>query len=351
MKEFDEIQKGPERTLLSFMEDPVIVLSAKGVAAYMNPAFIKRFDSNAGLDLGRHVSEILPAWMWEPISDQLAAITPGGAPRRFWLSNDRFRFRASMGIITLEGRAAGAVLTLWDATSELNQKRKNLELFRSMLTNFEYPMLEMNSIVARPDHRTEYVDASFGELLGQFEEGFYRMRDFGELLFGEFRSESVPFHPNRLLALARKSFRPIAEERGVYLEEAACRDLPQVVGDPALLNRVLAILVDFMIRRTQKGENVVISADLMMMGDGSATLGYAITGTGVVSPELEMVGSEFSLQDALGATSEKDKQRVLRVALARRLTTTMGGELTVAAHESVGTTLFARAPVKIHFGD
>jgi signal transduction histidine kinase len=343
----DGLDRAHENTLLYFLEDPVVVLSAKGAVAYVNPSFRSRFAVRKKEVVGRHFSESIPQWMWEPVLARLRVMEPGGAAHNFWLKNGQERFRVSMADIALSGRVAGAVVTLWDASREGEQRLKNLELFRAMLEDLEQPLTKLKDVMDGPlDKLKGRKTMSSG--VEHIEEALSRFRDFAELLLGEVRTERVPFFPGRLIALARKSLRPLAEQRGVYLEEGMARELPRVQGDPALLNRVLGLLVDYMVKAVPVKEIVVISADLLLMSNGSPWLSYSITGTGFVGLETELLEEKAPLLETFKGLPDERKRLVLRLMLARRLVTAMGGMVSVAGHKLAGTSISVRVPVELH---
>ncbi|HUT53602.1 MAG TPA: hypothetical protein VM658_09440 [bacterium] len=336
-----------ENTLLYFLEDPVVVLSVKGTVAYANPAFRFRFQVRRKDVVGQHFSEALPQWMWEPVLARLRVMEPESAPHNFWLKNGQERFRVSMAGIALNGRTAGAVVTLWDASREGEQKLRNLELFRAMLEDLEHPLDQLKDLLDGPVDKVKGLKPMHSGV-EHVEEALSRFRDFAELLLGEIRTERVPFFPGRLIALARKSLRPLAEQRGVYLEEGMARELPRVQGDPALLNRVLGLLVDYMVKAVPVKEIVVIAADLLLMENGSPWLAYSVTGTGFVSLETELLEEKAPLLETFKGLPDERKRLVLRLMLARRLVTAMGGVVSVAAHKLAGTAISVRVPVELH---
>lgn len=343
--------RGPaDHTLLYFLEDPVAVISAKGLVVYMNPAFERRFRASLEKAYGRPLIEAVPEWLERPLLDQLGGMEPGGTSRHFWIKTGRENFRVSMSVILLRGLVAGATVHIWDATREVEAKRRNLDLFQIMLSDLAYPLEELTALLHNPGPAKDSVLRSAQSQAEQLQDGFKRFQDFGELLFGELRTEAVPFKPGRLINLSRKSLHPLADQKKVLLEEGTARELPMVLSDPALLNRVLGLVVDYMIRSVRARELVVLSAELALMKDGSPRLAYSITGTGVLGLEAEWVIRDNPLPPDFQALSDEKKRLLFRVMLAHRIVRAMGGDLTLAAHEQAGTTLTVRVPAQIFFG-
>jgi signal transduction histidine kinase len=349
VRAIDAVNEYSEHTLLYFLEDPVVVLSKKGAVVYVNPAFRDRFKVERKEVTGIPFSEKFPDWVCEPVVERLRTLEPEGGAHNFWIKNGNERFRVSMAGITLKDRVAGAVVTLWDASREMDLKVQNLELFRAMLDDLSAPVDEIKSIFPEMADQSKGFRDEAKSRLDHLEEGLSRFRDFSELLLGEVRTERVPFSPNRLISLVRKSLRPLAEQRQVYLEEGLSRELPRLLGDPALLNRVLGLMVDYMIRVVPPNEMVVVTADLLLMNTGSPWLAYSATGTGPVSLETELLDKKSQVAEAFSNLSDERKRLLLRLFLSRRLVNAMGGVISTAADKLAGATISIRVPVEIHF--
>lgn len=343
-----DLRNYPDRTLLAYLEDPVVVVTARGKILYFNPSFQSRFRVDRKIATGSPLSDTLPRWMWEPIYEQLKGMGPDGAIRRFWINRDQESFRASMSGIVLKGRVAGAVITIWDAGKETRIKRRNLELFRSMLGDLGYPLEEAKTISGGTGAISSVNRDKIKGHINSLHESLLRLREFGEIFLGDIRAERVPFYPGRLAKMALKTLRPMSEQKGVYLEDGTLRELTRVLGDPALINRVLGLLVDYMIRLVPSDEMVVLACELLLMEDGSPRLAYSVTGTGVANPEAERRQSE-NILDSYGELSDEKKRSALRIYLAHKLVSAMGGVITLAAHELAGTTISVVVPVEIHF--
>jgi len=349
MSGHEALSHGPDHTLLAFLEDPVVVLSRKGRVVYINPAFQRRFGASRAGAFGKDLAAVLPPRMAEPLLEHLRQLEPGDPPRHFWIGAERERHRVSMGVIALNGAPAGAVATLGEAPLESALKQQNLDLFRALVDDLRLPMAEIVSLCDQPRAFADTIKHSARAQTEQLTESLSRLHDFGEVLFGDIRPEQAPFYPNRLVALVRKSLRPLSQQRGVYLEDGSARELPRLLGDPALTNRLLGLLVDYMIKSVPKNEMVIVSVELLLMPSGQPRLDYAITGTGIISMESELMEGELPLASVFSGLSDEKKRLILRLLLARRLVSAMNGTVTVAAHEAAGTTLSIQTPVQIHF--
>jgi len=338
----------PEKTLMAYLEDPTLVVSRKGMVVYVNPAYRRHFNVNKEDVVGRMGSEVLPGWLWQTLSDQLPDLSPEDLKRSMWTGREEKRYRISIAGMAVKGRVGGAVVMLWDASGEALNRKQTLELYRSMTADLGYPLEEIKSLSARLSKLDDPAVKALGSQLEHVNESVLRLREFGEIFLGDVRSERVPFHPGRLVNMVLKSLRPMAEQKGVYLEDGSVRELPRVVGDPALLNRVLGLLVDYMVNTTPRKELVIISPGMVMMEDGSPRLSYSITGTGVVNNDTGSAEDGHAMESYSGLPDDK-KRTLLRLLLAKKLVTSMGGKFAGAAQELAGTTIHTQVPVEIHY--
>lgn len=329
---FDRLIGDSQRILLAYLEDPVVVVSPKGRVVYFNPAFGRAFDKEMKTSMGAPLAKTLPGWMAQKILTEAAELEQRPQPKTFWLRGEGRRFRVSAAPIVLDRRYLGAVVTLWDAGPEMTRRRQSLELFRFMLDDLE---AQAGKSAIADENRPDPVG-----------EGLQRLRDFSELFFGEVHPEPGLFQPERLLALTIKSMRLLAEGRKVTLEEGVSRDLPRVKGDAGLLSRVLALLTEYMIRRTATGELVVLSAEVLA-GRAGNRLAYSVTGLGMVEVSTSWLSQKTDVPAGYATLSDEQKNHGLRLIMAKRLVQAMDGRIVLAAHESVGTTISLQVPVEV----
>ena len=331
MKGFERLTSDGQRILLAHLEDPVAVLSPRGRIVYFNPPFARSFRVELKTALGKALDQVAPEWMSRTVLQHSSELAAAPRPHNFWLRGPSERFRASLAPIVLNGRFLGSVLSLWDAGKEVAHRRQNFELFRFML----------NDMHARVGSEAG-ADGDDGAGL---REGLNRLREFSEVFFGEVHPALAPFHPDRLVAMTLRSMRLVAESRKVTLEEGLGRELPRLRGDAGLLSRALALLADYMIRRAPAGQLVVLSAEVLA-GRKGHRLAYSVTGLGVVE-SASWLSQKGDVPADYATLSDEQKNHGLRLIMAKRLVQAMDGRVTVAAHESVGTTICAQVPVEV----
>ncbi len=352
MTVLEDIRKFPnqESTLLKFLEDPAVVITRTRKIVYFNPAFERRFGCNWDTDLGRLLDEVIPAYAGPRIWQYMETLEVHSTPQHFWVENESQALRLSLAPVSIRERAIGAVVSFRDATAEGETKRLNMVLFNALVDDFEFSVAEldamMNMLQNKPSAAPSIHQHSQTQMQ-QIKDRLKRFRDFSELLFGNLVPSWVPFQPMQLLSLMLKTLRQGAKGRGVILEESAALELPEVMGDPAYLNRVLGLLVDHVIKSVPPGELVAMAASVMEMPDGTQRLVYSVTGTGWVLTEDIFSGLTHRLKELLAGEREQDKQTFLRLLIVQRLVRTMKGSVTMAAHEMAGTTFSISIPTAI----
>ena len=353
MPSLDEIRRFPERarTLLAFVEDPVAVITRGQTVIYVNPAFARRFAAGWDQVIGKKLGDVLPRFIAVRVAQHLADLQANSGPRHFWAKRFQESLRVSLAPVTQNGRLIGATLMLWEATGESEVKRMNVSLFRAMLEDIASPIEALDVLLTvnldRPQRLAE-MEGAIRRDLSQITESLSRFKEYTEVLFGNVVPARVHFQPLQLLGLARKTLSGLARSRKVFLEEASARDLPEVQSDPAYLNRVLGLVVDYVIRQVARGQLVVLSADVLTPPASSPLLTYAVTGTGWVPGERLLRSMTDSGQDMYLGKNDEEKRLNLRLFIARRLVQAMNGTFTPAAHEKVGATFAIAIPTSIY---
>ena len=114
--------------------------------------------------------------------------------------------------------------------------------------------------------------------------------DLAKLDSGETPLHSEPFSLGELAQDVMVKSQLLAEQAGVRLEKHFLENLPFVVGDIGLIERVLENLIDNAIRHTPSGGTVTLS--LISEGD-SVIAKVSDTGTGIPPGNLEHIFDRF----------------------------------------------------------
>lgn len=101
-----------ERSLLSYLDAPVVVGDPEGRAVYANPAFEKRFGRPGARALGRPLAELFEGGGREAVLRAVASVCDGGASVRFRVRERGVGFAAVASPIVAEDARVGVVILL-----------------------------------------------------------------------------------------------------------------------------------------------------------------------------------------------------------------------------------------------
>ena len=127
---------GAERTLLSFLDAPVVVGDPDGCAVYANPAFEARFVRASGRVPGIPLAELFEGGAREAVLRAVMAACRGGESVRFRLREGSVGFSAVASPIEAQGEQVGVVVLLKE---EVEGVERILTLHRQM----EQPLDEL----------------------------------------------------------------------------------------------------------------------------------------------------------------------------------------------------------------
>lgn len=138
-----------------------------------------------------------------------------------------------------------------------------------------------------------------------------------------------------------RSLAPLAEDKGLSLTTDTSSVPFWIRADRLKLARVLGNLVSNSIKFTETGE-VSLSAELE--NDGSLEIRVADTGVGIAKEHLERIFDEFTqLQDP---NRDRKKGWGLGLAICRRLTEVIGGQIAVESAPGRGSVFSIRFPAR-----
>ncbi len=347
MVHMDTIRDFPDkiRTVLAFLDKPVIVIDRRRRILYLNPEFEKQFLVDLSDNLGKGLDAMLPVSVAENINQQITYIEKDSASRNFNLNYGNKNFRVSASPIRFKNRHAGSVLLLNDVSSESATKRFNKKIITMLLDDLQQPMGTIGTILSElPENNSELREKKEeGEqVIRNLLEDINDLMDFCSLILEEELVHRSAFSPQRILNLALKSLRPRVQGRGIFLEELSQEDLPDVIGDQAKLSRIIILLSDYFLRQIPKGEIICLSAELKPAKPFHNLL-YSVTATGIVRTKIDRENDN----DDFTRIHHEDKVASRRLFLMQRLVLAMDGTWATAAHETLGTTMTVSVPVDI----
>ncbi len=164
--------------------------------------------------------------------------------------------------------------------------------------------------------------------------------DLSRIESGDLRLSLEPVQVADVLAEAKSLIGPAATTAAVGVRQRPVNVSLYVRADRQRLIQVLLNLVSNAVKYNRRGGNVVISAG---RGEGALVrIEVSDTGTGISSDAIARLFTPF---ERLDAASRGIEGTGLGLALARGLVEAMGGKLTLASEEGVGTTVSFELPI------
>jgi signal transduction histidine kinase len=153
--------------------------------------------------------------------------------------------------------------------------------------------------------------------------------DLSRVEAGKLELEAIAFDLAALATAARRTFSPIAEEKGVALELAVDAGVRgHFRGDPTRVRQILHNLISNALKFTEAGRvEIGLSAE-----SGQVCVTVADTGIGIAPDKLARLFQKFEQADA--STTRRYGGAGLGLSICRELAELMGG--TIAAESTVG---------------
>jgi signal transduction histidine kinase len=157
---------------------------------------------------------------------------------------------------------------------------------------------------------------------------------FNQAEAGTLALEPLPFSPASLLNEVIAAYRARATHKGLALKAHVAPTLGAFSRAPAaVIRQILLVLVDNAVKFTSRGViNVRVAGD-------ADRLCFTVedTGIGLTSEQLDWIALPFAQVD--GGLSRRNTGIGLGLPLAKRLATSLGGELTISSQAGRGTTV------------
>ena len=145
-----------------------------------------------------------------------------------------------------------------------------------------------------------------------------------------------------VLSASASSFRLMAENAGVLLEERIDPELPPIGGDGVRLRQVFTNLISNALKFTRDGGTVEVSAE--PQGDTVLVI-VRDTGVGMTPEEVSVALTPFGQVDASHARWREGTG--LGLPIARALVQLHGGELSIKSKKGAGTSVEVRFPILV----
>jgi two-component system, sensor histidine kinase and response regulator len=162
--------------------------------------------------------------------------------------------------------------------------------------------------------------------------------DFSNIETKALELEAIEFDFRRLLADTLEPFRSQATQKSLDLTWEIAEELPLVlIGDPARVRQMIAILVGNALRFTEKGFIKVVAA-VEPVTEGIAGVHVSVTDTGIGVPEDKRRLIFEAFQQADGSSTRKYGGTGLGLAICAQLVEMMGGRIWVESEFGKGST-------------
>jgi PAS domain-containing protein len=267
---------GAERTLLSYLDAPVVIGDPDGCAVYANPAFELRFERAIGRVPGAPLAELFEGGAREAVLRAVVHATSEGESVRFRLREGAQGFSAVASPIAANGESVGVVILLKE---EVEGLERVLALHRAM----EQPMDELGQVVQQLLELPIVTrEARLCALLGDAQQALGRLRKGADevhaVLTGtrdlpEAAAAAPPrrFDPSGLLhRVAARAERSEGAE-GRRVEVVVAPALPMLSGDAHRIEALLLRLLEQRLAPGARGQ-LVLAARTSVGASGPALL-------------------------------------------------------------------------------
>jgi hypothetical protein len=171
--------------------------------------------------------------------------------------------------------------------------------------------------------------------------------DFSKLEAGKSEIRTVDFNLNDVLNALFNRTRKQASEKGLEFSASVAEDLPKCLkGDPLRLRQILLHLTDNALKFTEKGK-IGIDVGLKSRQSDQITIRFSVwdTGIGIAPDKLSALFDPFTQADS--SLSRKFKGMGLGLAICKKMTTLMRGDICVESEPGKGSTFVVSADFSI----
>ncbi|HSS29146.1 MAG TPA: ATP-binding protein [Usitatibacter sp.] len=166
--------------------------------------------------------------------------------------------------------------------------------------------------------------------------------DLAKIEAGKIEIRPVQFDVPELFSALRGMLRPLLVTDTVDLVFDEPEDLPELFTDESKVSQILRNFISNALKFTERG-SVRVSAALSADRE-SVVFSVADTGIGIALEDREMVFEEFT--QVPSALQRRLKGTGLGLPLCRKLASLLGGDVSLDSEPGVGSTFYARVPVR-----
>lgn len=170
--------------------------------------------------------------------------------------------------------------------------------------------------------------------------------DISKIEAGQLEVRQEPLDLRTAIGRALATVKPMADQRGLFLELRAPADLPILVSDRRRVDQILLNLLHNAVKFTERG-GVTLTVGLgVSVADGRPAVQIAVTDTGIgIAPDdLATLFQPFRQLDT--GLARQHEGTGLGLAICRRLAQLLGGEIQATSTPGVGSTFVATLPIE-----
>ncbi len=346
----DRIKNFPNRTstALAYFDEPVMITDPNGVLVYLNPRGEENLGLSLNLAIGRHIKELLPGPLAVRLVEGFERIKKTNRSQKLPIMEKEYQYLAHLNPIIKNEKLTGVITYLIAERDRESISRLNQSLFQSLIDEIHRPINKLTVLFSREMEDQDKFKNLYQESKELIKDSIAALNDLIDLspiMTGELRQARNQFKPALILKLAIRSFRTRAEARKINFYRLDHKELAEVIGDQAKLNRVLVIFLDYLLDITPPGEIISLSTDLRLAP--TPILTYSITATGMIKSEQDFYCLSCELSPNFSKLKSEDKKKEKAIVVASRLILAMKGTAQVISFEKIGTTLSFSVPVAI----
>ncbi|MFA5419379.1 MAG: ATP-binding protein, partial [Bacteroidales bacterium] len=162
--------------------------------------------------------------------------------------------------------------------------------------------------------------------------------DLAKVDAGKMTFEQIPFKMSFSISAMLHLFETKIQEKNLKLVKEYDNAIPKILlGDPVRLHQIILNLLSNAVKFTAKGK-ITVSVRLLDENDDSATIGFAVSDTGIGIPESKLVKIFDNFQQASSGTSRLYGGTGLGLSIVKQLVEPQGGTIKVESKVNVGST-------------
>ncbi len=303
---------GFERSLLTFIDTPLVVGDAGGDAVWANPTFETRFTLDPESLAGTPLAELFAGGSRERVLNAVALVCEGGESQRFRLREGGHDYEAVVSGIEVGAECVGVVILLKETMEHLERLLALQRQLQEPLDEVEVVLdglLEQTGGQRADRHRKEVEDGL--RALARIRKW---SQELGTLLCGDGSTSRERFDPVAVLRRVTES----ASDSASFVEMLAPASLPALEGDPMRLEWALGRMLDA--RLAADPARIVLGA--RVLGDHvllsvSELVDEGLPGAICDTPDVRDALAELRAEVETVADPRLGRSTLLRVPMAR----------------------------------